>query len=39
VDCAGQIADAASGTPLAAACRTLVRSMRRGIVDADMDQE
>ena len=39
VDCAGQIADAASGTPLAAKCRTLVRSMRRGIIDADMDEE
>jgi len=39
VDCAGQIADAAQGTALAAKCRDLVRAMRRGIIDADMDEE
>ena len=39
VDCAGQIADAVRGTPLAAKCRDLVRAMRRGIIDADMDEE
>ena len=39
VDCAGQIADAAKGTPLAGKCRDLVRAMRRGIIDVDMDEE
>jgi len=39
VDCAGQIADATPGTPLAAKCHDLVRSMRRGVVDVDMTEE
>ncbi|MCL2482505.1 MAG: DEAD/DEAH box helicase [Propionibacteriaceae bacterium] len=39
VDCAGQIADATRGTPLAKTCHDLVRAMRRGVVDVDMDEE
>ena len=39
VDCAGQIADAVPGTPLAARCKDLVRVMRRGVVDIDMTAE
>ena len=39
VDCAGQIADAAKGTPLAGKCRDLVKLMRRGVIDVDMDEE
>ena len=39
VDCAGQIADAVPGSALAGRCRDLVRAMRRGVVDADMDEE
>jgi len=39
VDCAGQIADAVKGTPLAAQCRELVRAMRRGVVEVDADED
>jgi len=39
VDCAGQIADATKGTPLSSKCRDLVHTMRRGVVDVDMNLE
>ena len=38
VDCAGQIADAVRGTPLAERCREMVRAMRRDVVDLGMDE-
>ena len=39
IDCAGQIADATKGTPLAGTCRDLVRAMRRGVVDVELDED
>jgi len=37
MDLAGQIADADREAPLAAACRSLVRAMKRGVVEASAD--